>query len=266
MSKLSPDEEAQLKDTIEMFEMITQTQPDDYQSLLILKEAYFKIDQEADMLRISKMLANAYKETDQLSAALMEFEALYEKMPGDQEIGEALDEIRKLTSDGHGGYAEDKGIGQLLRFRSGNAANNGKAGFEKIFVKNKKLGLKEFATYWYHANPYPPQESFLEFLERNKVMDIEESLSYVAQKSNTPFLPLSCYTFDLDVLKLVDKRGCQRWQVFPFDRISKNLLVATTNPYSGAAASEIESKSGLKVVWYLTQPVELREAIEKHLN
>ena len=33
-------EEAQLTQTIEMFEVITQTQPHDYQSLEILKEAY----------------------------------------------------------------------------------------------------------------------------------------------------------------------------------------------------------------------------------
>lgn len=265
MAKLSPDEEAQLKDTIDMFEMITQTQPDDYQSLLILKEAYLKIDQESDMLRISKMLAEAYKKTDQMSAALMEYEALYEKMPGDQSISEALDEIRRLTSDDQAGE-EDTGIGHLLRFRSGNSANNGKIGFEKIFVNNKKMGLKDFATYWHHANPYPPNESFLEYLDRNRIMTLADSLCYVSQKSNTPFLPLDSYGVDLQILKTIDKMVCEKWKVFPFDKISNNLLVATTNPYNLAAASEIEKKSGLKVVWYLTNPSELKQAIEKHLN
>ena len=38
-STLSPSEAAQLEQTIEMFEVITQSQPHDYQSLEILKEA-----------------------------------------------------------------------------------------------------------------------------------------------------------------------------------------------------------------------------------
>ena len=42
---LSEEEHSQIVQTIEMFEVITQTQPDDYQSLEILKEAYRKIGQ-----------------------------------------------------------------------------------------------------------------------------------------------------------------------------------------------------------------------------
>ena len=39
---LSEEEHSQIVQTIEMFEVILQTQPDDYQSLEILKEAYAK--------------------------------------------------------------------------------------------------------------------------------------------------------------------------------------------------------------------------------
>ncbi len=266
MANLTQEEEAQLRDTIEMFEMITQTQPDDYQSLLILKEAYFKLNLESDMLRVSKMLARAYRKTEQTSAALMEYEALYEKLPGDNDISEALNEIRKLSSQGDGLEGEeDKGIGQFLKFRSGSLANNGRSGFEKIFLKSKKIGQKEFTNYWHHANPYPPKESFLEFLDRNKVMTLDESLLYVSQKSNTPFVPLALYSIDPDILKRIDKRACARWQVFPFDIVSRSILVATTNPYSAAAAAEIESKSGLRVIWYLANPADVRQSIEKYL-
>src|SRR5664279_2548418 len=49
-STLSPSEEAQLAQTIEMFEVITQSQPHDYQSLEILKEAYSKLNREKDVI------------------------------------------------------------------------------------------------------------------------------------------------------------------------------------------------------------------------
>ena len=44
--KLSAEEEAQLTQTVEMFEVITQGQPQDYQSLEILKELKLNSKQE----------------------------------------------------------------------------------------------------------------------------------------------------------------------------------------------------------------------------
>ena len=50
---LTPNEEAQLAQTIEMFEVITQSQPMDCQSLEILKEAYSKLGRETDVVGTS---------------------------------------------------------------------------------------------------------------------------------------------------------------------------------------------------------------------
>ena len=60
VSTLSQGEEAQLMQTIEMFEVITQSQPHDYQSLEILKEAYSKLGREQDFIGTSKRIALAY--------------------------------------------------------------------------------------------------------------------------------------------------------------------------------------------------------------
>ena len=56
---LSEEEHSQIVQTIEMFEVITQTQPDDYQSLEILKEAYQKVGRADDSLKTSRRLAEA---------------------------------------------------------------------------------------------------------------------------------------------------------------------------------------------------------------
>ena len=60
LGTLNPSEEAQLRQTIEMFEVITQSQPHDYQSLEILKEAYLKLGLENDVIQTSKRIAQAY--------------------------------------------------------------------------------------------------------------------------------------------------------------------------------------------------------------
>src|SRR5712664_1733985 len=53
-----------------MFEAITQTQPEDYQSLEILREAYTKIGRHDEALRTSRKLAEAYFNAGSYTPAL----------------------------------------------------------------------------------------------------------------------------------------------------------------------------------------------------
>lgn len=58
-SKTKDTEKAQLLQTADMFEAVTRANPDDYQSLEILKEAYLKLGREDEVLRVSKQIARA---------------------------------------------------------------------------------------------------------------------------------------------------------------------------------------------------------------
>ena len=73
---VSEEETNQILRTVEMFEAITESQPDDSQSLEILKEAYNKLGRQADSLRISKKLAGAYVRLGQISHAILEYEGI----------------------------------------------------------------------------------------------------------------------------------------------------------------------------------------------
>src|SRR5713226_1425643 len=55
-----------------MFEAITQTQPEDYQSLEILREAYTKIGRHDEALRTSRKLAEAYFNAGSYTPALQQ--------------------------------------------------------------------------------------------------------------------------------------------------------------------------------------------------
>src|SRR5512135_2156707 len=92
-STLTPNEEAQLAQTIEMFEVITQSQPQDYQSLEILKEAYFKLGRQKDVLSTSKRIAQAYVQMGQLSSAILEYETILQRFPNDPDVQAALRQI-----------------------------------------------------------------------------------------------------------------------------------------------------------------------------
>ena len=73
---MTQEEEAQLAQTVEMFEVIAQTQPYDYQSLEILKEAYIKLGREPDAINTSKRIAHAYVQMGQFSSAILEYETI----------------------------------------------------------------------------------------------------------------------------------------------------------------------------------------------
>ena len=95
---LNPGEEAQLTQTIEMFEVITQSQPQDYQSLEILKEAYAKLGRDNDVVQTSKRIAHAYVLMGQLSSAILEYESVLQRHPDDTEAQNALNEIESKAN------------------------------------------------------------------------------------------------------------------------------------------------------------------------
>src|SRR5947208_16395273 len=76
-----------------MFEVIARTNPDDYQSLEVLKEAYGKLGRQAEALRISRKLAEAYFNTGSYALAVPEFEALLQQEPNAAEILAVLGEL-----------------------------------------------------------------------------------------------------------------------------------------------------------------------------
>src|SRR5256885_10812693 len=95
---LTPNEEAELLQTIEMFEVITQSQPMDYQSLEILKEAYSKLGRDQDVVGTSKRIAEAYVQLGQLSSAILEYESILQRFPDDPDVQKALSEIENNAS------------------------------------------------------------------------------------------------------------------------------------------------------------------------
>src|SRR5437762_12849708 len=87
---MTANEEAQLLQTIEMFEVITQSQPLDFQSLEILKEAYFKLGLQNEVVSTSKRIAQAYVQLDQLYSAILEYESILQRYPEDTDVQSAL--------------------------------------------------------------------------------------------------------------------------------------------------------------------------------
>jgi tetratricopeptide (TPR) repeat protein len=163
------NEEAQLAQTIEMFEVITQSQPQDYQSLEILKEAYAKLGRDKDVVGTSKRIANAYVLMGQLSSAILEYESILQRFPNEPEALAALTEIESKANSlnnaaapaevAEAPKAKTPGKSKTPASRLNLAdVDDGRQSMHKVFVEGKYISSAHFELCWSTpdlSNPNP---------------------------------------------------------------------------------------------------------------
>ncbi len=276
---LTANEEAQLQQTIEMFEVITQSQPQDYQSLEILKEAYQKLGRDSEVVSSSKRIAQAYVMMGQLSSAILEYESVLQRCPDDAEVLAALDEInnqantlnaettstdmadatRHISRSSKSKSSEPKGPSCEI--------DDGRQAMYKLFVDSKVIAQGDFELCWVKPDlssaPGRVLEPFIQLLMDKGIVPIEKSLKIISDKHRSGFIPLERYDIDVELARSMPVATLQRWCVLPFDRMSKSILVATANPFNKRAAQELEEAVQQRLIWYLTSPQDLVKALRK---
>jgi hypothetical protein len=273
------NEEAQLSQTIEMFEVITQSQPLDYQSLEILKEAYSKLGRQKEAVRTSKRIAEAYMLLGQLSSAILEYESILQRFPDDPDVRKALADIESKASNiavpRQALTAEEKAsTSQLAKRIEKRLApvqiDDGRASMQSIFVDGKYVSDADFNDCWPRVDlniaTKQPIEPLIQVLADRQLLPLETSLKLIIEKARLGFMPLDKYDIDIDLARSFPREVCQRWCVLPFDRMSKSVLVATTNPFNRQAASDLENHTKSRLLWYIAAPGELLKLLRKILR
>jgi tetratricopeptide (TPR) repeat protein len=275
---ITVDEESQLQQTIEMFEVIVQSQPNDCQSLEILKEAYTKLGREEEVISMSKRIAQAYRETGQLSSAILEYETILQRRPNDADAQKSLKQIEDKTNHAavQPNGAEPAALAPPSKTLKAEAkksrvevegSDNGRKTMHKIFVEGKVISADDFESCWHEPDltvaPADVVEPFIHTLAQRNIFPVEKSLKLLADRSRTPFLPLDKYDVDIELTRSFSAEICRRWCVIPFDRMSKAILVATANPFDQRPARELAESTSHRLLWYLVPPTELMQNIRK---
>jgi tetratricopeptide (TPR) repeat protein len=285
MNGLTQSEETQLLQTIEMFEVITQSQPDDYQSLEILKEAYSKLGRAKEAVGTAKRIAEAYMRLGQLSSAILEYETILQQFPDDPDVKRALTEIEKKADTMNEvplqEAPESKPPQRQETGERGPApvVEDGREAMRKLFVDGKHITGGDFDLCWRTPNagesPREVVDPFLQVLRDKNLLPFEKSLKVLCDKSGLGYIPLDRYDLDQDLVKKPPtpdsamrlRDTCRRWCVLPFDRMSKSIMVATCNPYNKQAAEELlRVFDKQRLLWYVTQPEDLIKLIKKVLR
>lgn len=276
---LNQSEEAQLRQTIEMFEVITQSQPLDYQSLEILKEAYLKLGMEKELVRTSNRIAQAYVQLGQLSSAILEYETILQRHPNDPEALSAMSQIENkannltnlpsLETETLVKSLAANGTPKKEPLRSQEIAtdlDDGRQTMSRLFVEGKLMTAGDFQLCWQTPGmeqPTRPCEPFIQRLADKGIMPIEKSLRLLSDRSRLAYLYLDKYDIDVELARRFPRGACLRWCVLPFDRMGKIVMAATTNPFNKQAALEIEQAAKQRVLWYLATPAELLKLLSK---
>lgn len=270
-STLTQSEAAQLAQTIDMFEVITQSQPHDYQSLEILKEAYAKLGRDQEAVATSKRIARAYVEMGQLSSAILEYETILHRYPDDPDVQNALAQIESRASHFPMENSGDSTPAPKTKSEVGGAGKNvpavddGRNVMYKLFVEGKVISAGDFDLCWTTPHPksteIPPP--FVQVLAEKGILPVEKSLRMISDKSRAAFMSLASYEVEMDLARSFPRSVCRRWCVLPFDKMSKSVFVATVNPFNQQAAKELAEVTQTRLLWYLAPPADLLKMIRR---
>ena len=272
---LSKQEHKQIVQTIEMFEAITQTQPDDYQSLEILKEAYRKVGRDADCLRTCRRLAEAYFTAGSYALAMQECEVVLGKEPNAPDIVAMLGEIEtrlhaagattaKLGGQNGAGEVEGALIDIVPGANVGKVSSLHERGSDHLakFLIVQQLfpeeEVKPALTAVDQINKeLPPQTiaaSLLDQLCKDNIEKSEKVLSALIDRTKFAYVPLEYYDVDRQIAPMLPEHLTLGRLFAPFDLVSRTMMVACCNPFDAAGREAVQQSVDYTVMWYLARP------------
>lgn len=94
-----------------------------------------------------------------------------------------------------------------------------------------------------------------------KEEDIAQSLT---AQYGFPYLPLSNYDINEEIINIVPGRVARQYLLIPIDKISNNLTLAMSNPLNVQAIEDVELLSGCSVQTFVSTSSDIKRAIEKY--
>lgn len=242
MAHAESDDE--LLSTVAMFEEIVRAQPDDYQSIEILREAYAKLGRDNDVVRVSKNLAAAHHRAGQISSAILEYEEVLRRRPEDPEARVALDRIQQETARKAGTHAQ-RGAGYSVDdlWRSSHTGDEilGRALLDAGLIRERVYGegidtVREWARVYGQEEP---RLSLPQYLEESRAVTRDELLAFLVRASRLPYVPIRSLDIDRSVATLMPRETAFSQVAVLFDVVGRSPLVAVANPFDDAGRSAI---------------------------
>lgn len=79
-----------------------------------------------------------------------------------------------------------------------------------------------------------------------------------------PYLPLSNYDINPEIVNIVPGRVARQYLLIPIDKIGNNLTVAMSNPLNVQAIEDVELLSGCSIQAFVSTSSDIKKAIAKY--
>jgi hypothetical protein len=79
-----------------------------------------------------------------------------------------------------------------------------------------------------------------------------------------PYLPLSNYDINPEIINIVPGRVARQYLLIPIDKIGDNLTLAMSNPLNIQAIEDVELLSGCSVQTFVSTSSDIKRAIAKY--
>lgn len=286
VTRRNDDESQQLLRTVEMFEAITRSQPDDYQSLEILREAYEKLGRKDDCRATALKLADAFAHSGQVSRAIQEFEELQQRDPADVVVRSKLIELQEQARQASQTESTGASPAQDSKPTPSTAAATtaadgappsspphgiaGDEAFARVLMAEKILTQQAAGPLLDKIKSRRPSSieegntlTLFQLMVEEQLAQHDDLLVLMVTKAAKPFLPLSCYDVDRDAVFQLPRELCFDRCIVPFDQIGRSVLIATANPFDHKTLAHVKQVLRESVFWYIATPADILAALRK---
>ena len=290
------EELEQIIQTIEMFEVILQSNPQDCQSMEILKEAYWKLNRQKEALTVTRKLADTYYALGQFSSALLEYEGILQKQPNDGEVMAMLAEVEsklhpaaskaadRAPETDSNGIALDFGaiIADDPTLITTNATvkpeatninlkldNDGNEPLAKFLIQHKlapedlvrnsleRVGKINKTNHTGTALA----SSLIDEISKSGMASLESLLCGILDRSKFAYIPLDCYEVDRQVVKMLPESLTLGRLIVPFDLISRTIMIATANPFDAQGKEAVQQLLDYNIQWHVAAPAAISRVL-----
>src|SRR4051812_40840344 len=271
-----------------MFEAITRTQPEDYQSLEILKEAYGKLGKQEEGLRISRRLAEAYFNVGSYTLAMQECEIILSREPNAPDILSMLGEIEsrlqasgqvianaksglttKVNTSGTSQTSSLIDIGTRGPAANTDLTERGDEHLAKFLIVQQlfdeqqvHIALDEVKRLNKDLTGRALATSIVDTLCKGEVDRMEKVLSALIDRTKFAYVPLEYYDVDRQIAPMLPDYLTLGRLCVPFDLVSRTMMVACCNPFDSTGREAVEQSVDYTVTWYLARPSALIRSLQ----
>jgi len=285
------EEQDQILQTIEMFEVIAQANPDDCQSLEILKEAYWKLDRQSEAIAITRKLADAFVRTGQFSSAMLEYEDILQKEPDSPDVIATLNEmeakLNRALSDNlpnhsrtddpsHSYHSSLTTIASTLKSEEEkqslppNLDSDGNEPLAKFLMQHQLVpddlvisSLDKVRKINQTIAPQAISVSLIHELCKDGTVELDRLLSGILDRTKFAYIPLEYYDVDRQIVKMLPESLTLTRLIVPFDIVSRTVMIAMANPFDVSGKEAVQQLLDYNIQWHLATPHALNKVLRE---